>query len=182
MPVAVFTLRFDQELARAVRAMWTALVTEGTDKAGPPSHRPHVTLAAYEAENVAPLCAALANFTRNIEPFSIRLSALGLFPETGTVFLAPHMNQVLLSTHTELLRYLFPICGETLHPEHLLSDTWMPHCTLASELAPDVVLHAVSACQKHWRPLSGLVEAIGLLVLPGKEDHFEARLTQVQGV
>jgi hypothetical protein len=134
MSISVLTLRFDAHTDILIRLLWEVLAKEGIDAAALPRHRPHVTVSAHEVDDIGPLCAALPTFTRKISHFPIRFHAIGIFPETGTVFLGPHTTQQLLSLQADLLQFLSSHCGSPAYPEHLLPVNWIPHCTLATRL------------------------------------------------
>jgi 2'-5' RNA ligase len=176
MPTVVLTLRFDAETDQAVRHLCDALSERGIREADQPRHRPHITLAAYEVDKVEQVCAVLPDLARTISAFSLRLQALGVFPDAGTVFLAPRLTVARFAVHARLLDFFGPICGAPLFPEHSLPDAWMPHCTLANWLAGHDVARTVQICLERWQPIDGRAEAIGVLVLPAKEDCCEALL------
>jgi 2'-5' RNA ligase len=176
MTTVVLTLRFDETATKQVIGLRGLLRQEVPIPPELEIHRPHVTLAGFPLTDVVDVKAVLKAVASGIAAFSVRLDSIGIFPEGGTVFLAPRITAALLQLHSHSLRIGTSFMGDPLHHEHALPDRWMPHCTLATQLPPANVSRAVHVCLQHWQPISGVVEAVGALVLPSTVDLCEALL------
>jgi 2'-5' RNA ligase len=172
----VLALRFDEQMDRDVRNVWQAMAAEGIAVAGGKGHRPHVSIAAYDVDDVQHACDTLDGVIRRIERFPIRLHSLGIFPERRVVFLAPHMTAALYDLHRKVLQAFVNAGYPPVVYEHLEADKWTPHCTLVADVLPYDTLRAVDRCLQTWQPITGWVEAVGLLVPPATDDVYESRL------
>ncbi len=143
MPYAV-TLRLDADAAGAVAGMWAALAAAGvSDDAIRLGYPAHVTLAVLpDGAREGRLLAAAARLAGVWRPLRVDLAALGLFPGTPAVlFLAPVPSPDLLARHAALLDAL---AGEPVHA-HYGAGAWLPHVTLAGDLAdPAAALAALA--------------------------------------
>ena len=161
--LAVFlTLRFDEETERAIRDLWKLLGDGGIDEAVLPRHRPHITMAAYETGDLPAVCAALPGLTARRAAIPLHFHSVGVFVETGTVFLAPRMT----SAHHEVHESASSAWGPPLYPEHLQPNAWEPHCTLATRLSLTEVASAITLCMDHLRPIDGSTDGTKGLTRP----------------
>lgn len=138
-------------------------------------HRPHITLSAYDVEDVEASAKILANFASKVKAFPLRLHYLGIFPEKGVLFLAPLPTAALFQVQSALqTQYQEPV----KYPEHLTPDSWTPHCTLAVGLKPADLAEAVKICTTEWQPLVGTACGIGLLISQTTEDLCQVEFSQ----
>jgi 2'-5' RNA ligase len=177
MHLVALTLRFDAATELAVRDLWARIAAAGFTVAGLHGHRPHITLAAYDVDDVETARSILDDALREERSFPIRLHALGVFPEPRVVFLAPYVTDALFSLHAKILDR-FAAHGHTLVYDHLEHNDWIPHCTLCVDLPPQDVAPVVDLCIRTWQPITGTVEAVGLLVSPVTEDVAECALAR----
>ena len=172
--VAYFTLRFDAHMERRIIDLWIALADEGIELVGLTGHRPHITVSAYETDEVESYIALLDAFARETARFPVRFGAIGVFPVNGVVFLAPVVTDALHAVHRSLLTRLGGQGRPAVHHEALLPDRWTPHCTLADGADPGTVAQIVTYCSRAWQPIEGWVEGIGVLVPPERTDLYDA--------
>ncbi|WP_110514176.1 2'-5' RNA ligase family protein [Herpetosiphon llansteffanensis] len=167
-PTTIFlTLYFDPATEQAINRLWHILADAGIPVPGINGHRPHITIAAYDTTEYTPYQQLLGHFSQSQHAFPIRLHALGIFPETGVVFLAPRVTAPLLSLHTALLTACATIGSTPLKYAHHLGDSnWMPHCTLARGQTPAQVRSIVATCVDHWQAIDGMIAGIGILIPP----------------
>lgn len=169
---AYFTLRFDAQTERSVIDLWIALAEEGIELVGLTGHRPHITVSAYETEDVDSYFLPLAEFARHTARFPVRFEALGAFPAHGVVFLAPVVTDALRSVHRSLLAHLGGSGRPAVRHEELLPARWMPHCTLADGADPGTMAHLVTCCARQWQPIEGWIEGVGILTPPDTTDLY----------
>ena len=91
-----FNLTFDEATEQGVRGLWQRIEDAGIAVRGMRGYRPHISLTCYEAPGLAAYEAAIVTVAAATPPFSIRLDSLGIFPETGVIFLAPRMSREAL--------------------------------------------------------------------------------------
>lgn len=171
MTITVLTLAFEEQVEREIRQLWEVLTANGVRQAGPARHPPHITLAAYDVENPYSARTVLRDVMTTWRAFRLQLDVLGIFPTTGTVFLAPRMTETLFGLHRYVIEHAVPHWGPGLYPQHLLPDVWAPHCTLVTRLEQADVPRAVELAMTHWREFEGLVDGIGVVVM-GREDFL----------
>jgi 2'-5' RNA ligase len=124
--------------------------------------RPHISLAAYAQVEPDQLRPVLAGLARTTPPFTLQLSAIGLFPTTeGVVYLAPVVTRALLQLH-DALNAQAAALGIINHP-YYQPGHWIPHCTVAQGVAPTQVGEAVHVCLQSNAFGPGQIEAIGLI-------------------
>ena len=172
--VAYFTLRFDADTERRVIDLWMALAGEGIELVGLTGHRPHITVSAYETDEVESYIPLLDAFARETARFPVRFGAIGVFPANGVVFLAPVVTDALRELHRSLLTRLGGTGRPAVHHEALLPDRWTPHCTLADGAEPGTVAQIVTYFARVWQPIEGWVEGVGIRVPPDRTDLYSA--------
>jgi 2'-5' RNA ligase len=176
MPTISFNLLLDEVAERAVRALWQELTASGVPAKGPAGYGPHITLAVYQVAEprIAAYVARLPTLVSRQRSLPLRLESLGIFPETGVVFLTPRPSSALLALHRRVVHGLADLDTTGSLDKLLVPGQWMPHCTLAGHLDPAGLATAVEACVHHWRPVQGQGVAIGLRVHPSPSDHARA--------
>ncbi|HEU0166045.1 MAG TPA: 2'-5' RNA ligase family protein [Thermomicrobiales bacterium] len=176
MQTIVFTLRFDRDSERAVRAIRERVNAAGIKLPGVTVHRPHITVAAYDVEDVDANISALTGAIRTVPPFELGLDYLGVFPERRVAFLAPRPIPELRSLHQRIVDHFSGPDFPPMKWELLLPGRWVPHCTIAADLSPTDLTKVIDICHRSWTPVSGRVEAVGVLLPPAVEDSCEVRL------
>ena len=156
-------LYFDADSDRAVRNLWKRIA----DAVGPSympesGARPHVSLAVYDHLDSDGFACILEKFAKTLVPFDFMLSSVGTFPtKEGAVFLAPVVNQDLLTTH-KTFHDAFAKYRASESP-YYFPGSWVPHCTVALDLKPDQIGGAVESCWGASLPIQGNFEQISIL-------------------
>jgi len=123
-------------------------------------YAPHVTLAVYDALDLARAEAALARFVAGRRAVPVVFAGLGVFPgERSVLWAAPVPDRRLLGLHADLQAAL-PDCRRDSYQV----GRWVPHCTLAIDLRRAALGRALAAVVPQWRPISGRLERLDLLV------------------
>lgn len=156
-------LYFDEETTARVSELTSRIhaACGGADLAGL-GFVPHISLAGYETVAVERLEPILAELARQEPQFALQLGAIGLFPTgQGVVYLAPVVTGHLLRLH-ERFSAQATAAGQTAHP-YYQPGKWIPHCTVAHDLAPDQVIEAVRLCLDSQVFGPGQIVALGLI-------------------
>jgi 2'-5' RNA ligase len=127
--------------AERAEAAWEALADRfGIDRY--PNPPPHVTL--YGLADDADVDAAVAAAERvaaDHDPFTVRTSGLGVFPDAH-VYVPVAKSPALLDLHRDAVDALAPL-GEA-PTDYYEPERWFPHVGLALSLAPDLAGEVVS--------------------------------------
>ena len=175
MTTIFLTLYFDTITETAVQKIIEKLADIDLTTSGENRHRPHITLSAYDVEDVEASIETLAKFTSQIKTFPLRLHYLGIFPEKGVLFLAPMPTTQLFDTQRALQKHFrYPV----KYPDHLTADNWTPHCTLATGLNAQQLAQAVKLCTEDWQAIIGKACGIGLLIAQTTEDLYQVAFTE----
>ncbi|HEY1935181.1 MAG TPA: 2'-5' RNA ligase family protein [Acetobacteraceae bacterium] len=172
MPYAI-TLRLDAVSAGRVRALWDALSAAGfTNGAAALGYAPHLTLAILpDSVDAADLIASVRRATTVWRALPLHLAALAVFAgEPATLWLSPKVDEPLLRHHAALCAALPP-----LH-HHYRPETWMPHVTLADDLAASAAGAAIDVAANHFDPFAATLDAIDVLRFRPIDLLWQARL------
>jgi 2'-5' RNA ligase len=164
-----FNLTFDPITEQAIQSFWGHIVDAGITERSLTRYPPHITLAVYDVENINSYEAILAPIASALVPFPILLDSLGVFPETGVIFLSPRMSQALFSLHRAIIHEFMSMDKAdmpSLAHDWLLPDRWTPHATLAARLTSAQVLKGLEVCLHHWAPIHGYATGIGMRIFP----------------
>jgi 2'-5' RNA ligase superfamily len=162
-------LRFDEDLAERVRALWQALEQIGVGSFGPGGGPvPHMSLAVYDDEDQVDEPAAsrlVAELAGRGAPLEIAFASLGVFStEENVLFLAPVVTPALLDLHATY-HAMAERLDATCRP-HYLPGRWVPHCTL-SMLGPMAALQeGIGHLASGWKPLRGALRSVALIRVP----------------
>jgi 2'-5' RNA ligase len=93
---------------------------------------PHLTLAVYHSVSQSALRDAMRATFASCQPLHVRFSKLSFFEHPKLViWAAPNYSELLGQVHTMLHQRIDPsACLEYYRP-----GTWVPHCTLATNVA-----------------------------------------------
>lgn len=175
MPYAV-TLGLDPQSAVRVRALWDALARDGlSDDAVLLGYDPHLTLAIHD-DAAAPdaLIGAVRRATTGWGRMTLTCAALAVFPANpATLWIAPTVTAQLLHRHSALCAAL---PGATLHA-HYRPGTWMPHITLADDLATECIGMAMAAAAPLFQPFTASLERIEIVRFRPVIGLWQARLS-----
>ena len=159
MPYA-FELALDPASAAVVRRVWRDLDGAGIGYMARSGASPHVSLGIWETIDREGAQAELARFAPQTPPIELTLASVGLFPRVA-VFLAPVVTAELLELHACFHRR-FEHLGRALW-EHYRPGAWVPHCTLAMELAADRFGEALAIAGRVPLPLAARLIEIGIV-------------------
>lgn len=154
---------FDPATEQVLRQLQAALTARGippiSDDLG---FRPHLSLAVFSdtaPELLIPMVQAFARITRR---FALTLSHIGLFPTAeGIVFLAPTLIDQLVALHQEFHHCLVQAACRA--DPYYQPDHWVPHCTIATDLAPPHVATAVEVLLQEFQPIRIECTEIGII-------------------
>jgi len=135
----------------------------------------HLSLGVYGELNIDLVLPALAEFAKTLRPVAVHLANIGIFPG-GVIFLAPTVTAELLDVHRGFhthLGSLAPSCLDQYRP-----GIWVPHITLALNIAQPTLATTVAEIMSHWTPSAARLEAIRFVELPPVRSLFHCRLSR----
>lgn len=173
MPHSI-SLWFDEGTEVAIHDVWRDLAeSEISAKFHEGPYRPHVTLSIYADLDVEAFSEVLRSYAGSRTQFPITFGSLGAFPgSTGALFLAPRPTPRLLETQQEVSSLLAKHGSGTTQP-YYKPGTWTPHCTLAMDLEPEELSRAFDLCQRHKKPIEGVVNRVGIIKNPEEIELHE---------
>jgi 2'-5' RNA ligase len=140
------TLNLSRDSAARVVRVWEGLAREAISSVMlDVGAQPHISLAVFEDLAAEMLRADLGRFAEVTQPLSVNLASVGTFPtEAGVVFLAPVVTQELLEAHRRFHSFLRERGVDCM--EYYRPGRWVPHCTVATGVAPDKMGAALEVC------------------------------------
>ena len=159
MPYAV-ELALDAAAAAEVRRVWRELDDAGTGYMARSGVRPHVTLGIWDTLELEGAEAELSALAAEIAPVRLIFASVGLFPGVA-IFLAPTVTAELLDLHAGFHRR-FGRLGRASW-DHYRPGSWVPHCTLATDLEPDRFGSALAIAGRVGLPLECRLVEIGIV-------------------
>lgn len=156
-------LYFDEVTEQSIRQLRQTLTDAGIssilDDLG---DRPHISLAGLPGEDISTLLPIIEEFAQNVAPFTLKLSAIGLFPTSeGVLYLSPAPTETLLAIHRRFHQELAKTFIE-VNP-YYQPDVWVPHCTIATDLHASQLADAVKICLQTFKPIVVNCREIGLV-------------------
>ncbi len=159
-------LLFDDKVDSRIRAAWEQLAEAGiSDSMLRPEFRPHLTLSAGSEFDTPKLVRELGEIAAATVACPIGLASLGVFADTGVVFLGVAPSESLLDLHRRVDRANCA-CGGTRNPWYQLGG-WIPHVTLALGLDRDQMRSAVDLLMA--TNLKMVASAVAVLLIRGDE-------------
>ncbi|WP_394405212.1 2'-5' RNA ligase family protein [Streptococcus sp. 20-1249] len=123
------------------------------------NRKPHVTLASYEiVDSQSEFIESLKQFCEQRSQFTVTLSSVGSFLQSGTVFFSPVLSGELQKLHAELYQQFKAWKTDNLYSP----GKWIPHLTLANYLSVEKLPHAFALCQQ-YPTLSGQARGMQLI-------------------
>jgi hypothetical protein len=159
VPYAI-ELELDGTAGAAVRELWRALSGLGPTGLADSGASPHVSLAIWETIDRPRFEAEVARFADDAPPISVTLEAPGTFPG-GTVFLRPAANPALHAMQRHV-HARFATLGDGVWP-YYMPASWIPHCTLVTDVPPDRVVEALTIAGRAPLPITGRLERVGIV-------------------
>ena len=157
-------LYFDPGSESAVRRIWSGIADEfGLSTMSTSGVRPHVSLAVYSDDvDRRSFPQKLLAFAKSLAPFEFQLDSVGTFPTAeGVVFLAPVVTSELLASHERFHTAFSKYGGSS--STYYLPGSWVPHCTVATDLTDTEIGEVVKHCWEHFRPIRGQFQEMGLI-------------------
>ncbi|MBE9466748.1 MAG: 2'-5' RNA ligase family protein [Bacteroidetes bacterium] len=135
--------------------------------------KPHIALSVFDKidEN------EVINLIKNIEikKMKISMNGIGTFHgKENTIYLIPKATTELLnfqkSLHKQLLSY--SNCWDYYYPEN-----WIPHCTVAMNVADDKFLNAFKLIRENFSPINATIKKINLIKFHPVEILYEKEIS-----
>jgi 2'-5' RNA ligase len=166
MPVTTaryaIVLDLDEPAAAAVREI-TEQVVRGVGRRdiSVANVAPHVTLAACGTLDVDAFRSRLAGVAERTPSVATTLASLGVFPtEERVIFLAPTISRELVDLQLHVIKQLHDIDAEI--ERYWLPGQWVPHCTLATGIPPELIATAMDGALKSLQPISASLLRLSL--------------------
>lgn len=162
MTQVAVTLTLDDASAARVVALWDALaaggIAHGMESLG---YVPHMTILFWPEADPVQAAAGLRGVAA-VAPAELVIGTLGVAPgAAGTLWLSVVTSAALLALH----RCLAGAIAAPIHP-HYQDSAWMPHVTLAMNLAPEAMPSAVARIAARFTPFTARAAAIEALSFP----------------
>jgi 2'-5' RNA ligase len=154
------SLLFDGSLADAVAQHWMRLADANVSRSMPDlGYPPHVTLAVYDMLRTDVAAVALDRVFESASRMAVTLTGVATFGTgSGVLYAAldasPELQRLQAATVAAI--------GEVCHP-HYRTESWTPHCTLATGVNDSDLHRGKDLLGKHWRPLTGMFEDAALV-------------------
>lgn len=133
--------------------------------------RPHISFALVETSDAELLASVVAGVARRAPLCQVELAAPASFAtRAGLLYLAPVPTMALLEFHSRFHAGLVAAGLES--NEYYRPGAWIPHCTLAMDLSEAQLAAAFVACRKSMTPITGHLEAAGVVSFPPPRPHF----------
>ena len=120
--------------------------------------------------------AATQTIATTKNPLPAALQYLGVFPtKLATVFISAPVTIALLELHAQIHESLRSIATDS-HP-YYVPGKWIPHCTLAMELEPNLITRVLEVGLKIPMPLHGEITELGVIEFRPVQElfHFQFR-------
>ncbi|WP_211745637.1 2'-5' RNA ligase family protein [Paenibacillus sp. Marseille-Q4541] len=156
-------IHFDVETEAYMKQLWVELSVGGISKYAEEvsERRPHITLASYNELHSKELIDTFEAVYRNIPKFEMKLSTLGMFVNTGTLFIAPTPTQELITFHN-VHHHKFIMYEESSNPLYK-PNNWIPHCTIANRLTQEKLLEAIHYCNTRIQELTVIIDEVSII-------------------
>ena len=159
MPYAV-ELALDPTSADAVRLCWREMEAAGITWMARSGARPHVTVGIWDTVEGDGARSVVAKFADETEPVRVTLASVGLFSGVA-VFLAPAVTRELLDLHADFHHRFGGLGGRGW--DHYRPGSWVPHCTLATDLEPERFGDALAIAARVPLPIECRLVEIGIV-------------------
>jgi 2'-5' RNA ligase len=122
----------------------------------------HVSLGIYDGEASEAMLAAIRGFAAATPRLRLPLAAIGVFPgDPGVLYLAPVVTPQFLALHRAFHGAMEGVAPPTR--PHYIPDAWVPHVTLALDVAPEALPAAVDIVGETWQPVTARLTALRLI-------------------
>lgn len=129
--------------------------------------RPHITFADYDYLKLDEYLNDFELFFETFVEIPVKLSVIGSFIGSRTLFIMDPSNVDLRTNHLEYHDYFnkYPVASNSKY----IPKDWIPHCTIASRLADNKMLEAYEFCNNNFEILKGCIDQFALLELTHDE-------------
>jgi 2'-5' RNA ligase len=173
----------DAEAERRVKHLWHTHMDEGVGSVLVDiGSRPHISLTVLEdahPDELHELRGQLECLARELPPIDLSLAAVGTYPTAeGVVFLVPSVSAQLVRAHQVVHQRLSAIgMSSSLYYQ---PGFWIPHCTVATDLKPDMLPLAMEICRKSSVFGRARISSIGLVSFRPVRELYTFPLTDEQ--
>ena len=123
-------LYYDKETEQKISGLAKRVAEEGlSTKFLEWKTRPHLTLACFNDVDEETCIKELKSFAESHGQLPARISSVGMFNDTKTIFVSPVMTSQMYQFQRELYECLKGF--DTKGWEWYCPDQWVPHCTVA---------------------------------------------------
>lgn len=131
-------------------------------------YRPHVTLGVWNDLTVDDAVAVTKVVAARCKPVRVHFEVIGMFVHpAAAVFLAPTVSFELRTLHERIHEATNETAAVPF--DYHVPGRWNPHCTLAWNLAPEVLSHAVAvALTAVSLPLVATINHLGVIETPAE--------------
>ena len=156
---------FDENSSKLIKNVWQQISSVGLSSfLIESSDQPHLSLSICKDIDCDQAETTFKSFVASIEPFSITLPSIGIFPSTGVVYYGVTVTEHLVRIHrdfTEIFKKVADTPSELYFP-----GSWVPHVTLAYDLPEDQISKTVEIVRKTKLPITCSIERIALIEFP----------------
>lgn len=121
---------------------------------------PHITVAAVETKQEKALISCMEKVAGKINSGNIKWVSMGSF-SSKVLYVQPVLNEYLHNLSVILSKELEQL-EETIVSPYYQPFSWLPHCTIAKQLTPELMQQAFAVLQKEFVPMDGRVVRIGI--------------------
>ena len=180
MPYAIH-LFFDSSTEKVIKSAWKQLAdTSIAPYMHQSGNRPHFTLAIYQSLDLKQAEERINIIASAQNPLSVDFAYIGFFPTIpGTIFLGSTVTNDLLGLHAQVHESMTQI---GLNPDpYYLPGRWMPHCTLALEIEPELTIKVLRVGLHIPLPIHGRIIEVGIIEFRPVKHLFRTRLVGEEG-
>lgn len=126
-----------------------------------PCGRPHLSLAGYRELDLETYITMMDHYLSSLPCLPLNFQSIGVFMEYPACFLTPVMTKELMQFHIDYYEHFkrFRFAAN----EHYLPDSWVPHCTMISQMPKDQMVEGLSACLHLFKPFSAKIVEVALV-------------------
>lgn len=134
--------------------------------------RPHITLGLFNDIKVDECNKLLKEIADKMKSFPAKMSSIGVFNNTGCVFISPVINEGLFELQRRV-HEVFSFCDHTGF-EYYLPGSWVPHCAvMLGDSDNDDLSKAAKYVIENYEPVEGSFCEVSFveITMPVKEHH-----------
>lgn len=151
----IIVLRFDYKTSMQVEHLQKQV--NAANPTAKKSLPPHITLQAYTNTNPTDLKNAIEPWAKTVGQISLPFASLGFFKQQGSFYLSPVWTKKLSDLH---LAIHLATKDFTTEGSHYFPDQWVPHATVANNIAASFWGPLFARLSLEFEPFTGLGVAI----------------------